>query len=259
MARQGWEQALGSDEMIAMSGGGSGVWRWLTRVFVVVALTLAAAYYLPLHRAHQALIQQHSALLKRVESQDQEIHRLQAAVAAARAEQERREAEQGRQEAKKKADMDRGGELKAQLTSKLSAYAGRGRLAVVAHGDRAIVMVSSGLIRFQGDGLGEPARAALCSIIKTMSSLGPLSFRVGASVTRVEPGGASPAGALGPRELASARAASVARTMEERCAVPTTRILSAGFVQPDGDALGAAAAPPPGDLIELDVGSLEPR
>src|SRR5204862_7796986 len=155
-------------------------------------------------------------------------------------------------EAKRKAEQDRGGQLKALLVPKLAPYSGRG-LSVVSLGERASVVLPAGLVRAQGTELSEPGRTTLCNIVKAMSAVGPLTFRIGAFAAHADPSGT--ASTLGTRELAAARAASASRVLEDRCAVPGARILSAGFVQPGAE--GAAGTTPTADQLQLDVAPLE--
>ena len=96
----------------------------------------------------------------------------------------------------------------------------------------------------QGAELSDAGRNSLCAIVKAMSAVGPLTYRVGAYVAHAD------ASASGPREQAAGRATNAAKALEERCAVPDTRILSAGFVQP-------ASTSGAGDVLELDVALLD--
>jgi len=249
MARQGWENALGDDDMLAMGrsrGGGfwSGFLRAVVGVFIVGALTAGTAYYLPLHRAHKALTEQYGALVKKSDSEQAELKRVKAQLAGAEADRDRLDAERGQQEAKQKADKERTSKLREVIASKLGAFTGKGRLAVVVRADTAAVVVAPALVRMQGAEVSEPGKVALCGIVKAMSAVGPLSYRIGAFVTRGE--GAT------VREQASSRALSVARALEEKCAVPGTRILGAGFAQPPA----APEVPAATDLLELDVALL---
>jgi hypothetical protein len=251
MARQGWENALDDDMVLARSGSGgfwSGLFRWLVGFFIVGTLTAGAAYYLPLRRAHKALTEQYGVLSKRVEAQETELKRMKTDLAAAQADRDRLEAEHGQQEARQKANKDRDSKLRDVLAGKLVGYTGKAHLNVVTRSDSAAVLVPPTLIRMQGAEISEAGKGTLCAIAKAMSSVGPLSYRVGAFVARTDAAG------TGPREQAASRAASAARALEEKCAVPATRILSAGFMQPPTSGDSALS----GDVLELDVALLDP-
>jgi hypothetical protein len=251
MARQGWENALDDDMVLARSSGGgfwSGLFRWLVGLFVVGTLIAGTAYYLPLHRAHKALTEQYGILTKRSEAQESELKRLKADLASAQGDRERLEAEHGQQEARQKADKDRDTKLRDVLATKLAGYTGKAHLNVVTRSEGAAVLVPPTLIRMQGAEVSDSGKGTLCAIAKAMSAVGPLTYRVGAYVAHTD------AAANGPREQAASRAASAARALEEKCAVPATRILSAGFVQPAVSGDSALS----GDVLELDVALLEP-
>src|SRR5207244_12028481 len=111
--------------------------------------------------------------------------------------------------------------------------------------DATSVVVGASLVRMQGAEVSESGKVALCGIVKAMSAVGPLTYRSGAFVARAE-------GAPG-REQASARANSTARALEDKCAVPGTRILGAGFAVPPS----APEVPASTDLLELDVALLD--
>jgi hypothetical protein len=247
MARQGWENALDDDMVLARSSSG-GFFRWVIGFFIVGTLTAGAAYYLPLHRAHKALTEQYGVLTKRAETQETELKRLKADLASAQSDRDRLEAEHGQQEARQKADKARDTKLRDVLATKLAAYTGKGHLNLVAKSDGTAVLVPPTLIRLQGTEVSEAGKGTLCAITKAMSAVGPLSYRVGVFVARTDAAG------NGPREQAAARAANAARVLEERCAVPATRILAAGFVQPAVSGDSALA----GDVLELDVALLDP-
>ena len=251
MARQGWENALDDDMVLARSSSGgfwSGLFRWVVALFIVGTLTAGAAYYLPLHRAHKALTEQFGALSKRAETQESELKRLKADLASAQADREHLESEHGQQEARQNATRDRDTKLRDVLATKLAGYTGKGHLNVVTRSEGAAVLVPPTLIRMQGAEVSESGKGTLCAIAKAMSAVGPLSYRVGAYVARTDAAG------NGPREQAATRAANAARALEEKCAVPATRILSAGFVQPAVSGDSALS----GDVLELDVALLDP-
>jgi hypothetical protein len=251
MARQGWENALDDDMVLARSGGGgfwSGMFRWLVGLLIVGTLTAGTAYYLPLHRAHKALTEQYGVVAKRAETQEAELKRLKADLASAQGERERLQAESGQQEARQKADKDRDTKLRDVLATKLSGYMGKAHLNVVSRSEGAAVLIPPNLIRMQGTEISEAGKSTLCAITKGMSAVGPLSYRVGAFVARTDAAG------NGPREQAASRATSAARALEEKCTVPATRILSAGFMQPAVSGDSALS----GDVLELDVALLDP-
>lgn len=247
MARQAWESTADGEFAFGSSGSGflRGVSRWLFGLVVLGALTAGAAYYLPLLRAHRALSEQYGALQKRTDVQDAEVRHLKAALAGAEADRRKMKEQQGQLMASEQAEKARGGKLRDVLSTKLAGFA-KARVSVVARDGSAAVLIPSGMVRMQKSELSESGRNGLCAIVKAMSAVGPLTYRVGAYVAHAD------AVAAGPREEAADRATSAAKALEETCAVPGTRILSAGFVLP---ASGEAA--PPGDLLELDVALLD--
>jgi chemotaxis protein MotB len=250
MARQGWENALDDDLLARSSSSGfwSGLLRWLVGLFIVGTLTAGAAYYLPLHRAHKALTEQYAVLQKRADADDAELKKTKTDLASAEADRNKLKDEHGEQEARQKAAKDQGGKLRDVLTTKLAGYA-RSHLVVTARGDMAAVLFPPALVRMQGAEITESGKTSLCTVIKSMSTAGPLSYRVGAYVAHAD------AAAAGPREQAAGRATSAARALEEKCAVPGTRILAAGFLEAPSTGDGAPGGG--GDDLELDVAPLD--
>lgn len=245
MTRQAWESTADGELGFRSSAGGflSSLSWWLLGLIVLGSLTAGTAYYLPLHRAHRALSERYAALQKRTDVQDSEVRRLKAALASAEADKQRLRERQSLLAAREQAGKDRSGKLRDVLSTKLAGFT-KSHLAVVAREDGAALMIPPRIVRMQGAELSDAGRNALCAIVKAIGAAGPLTYRVGAYVARAD------ASAAGPREQAASRATSAAKALEEKCAVPDTRILSAGFVQP-------ASSSGAGDVLELDVAALD--
>jgi hypothetical protein len=245
MTRQAWESTADAELGFRSSGGGflSSLSWWLLGLIVLGALTAGTAYYLPLHRAHRALSERYAALQKRTDVQDSELRRFKAALATVEADRQKLRDRQSLLAARDEAGKDRNAKLRELVSVKLAGFA-RSRLSVVARGDGVAVTIPSRIVRMRGAELSDAGRNTLCAIVKAISSAGPLTYRVGAYVAHAD------ASAAGPREQAASRATNAARALEENCAVPDTRILSAGFVQPP-------SASGVGDVLELDVAALD--
>ena len=245
MARQAWESTVDDEFGLRSSGSGflSSLPGWLLGLLVLGTLTAGTAYYLPLLRAHRALSEQYGALQKRTDVQDSELRRLKVKLSSAEADRQKLKEQQGLLAAREQAEKARSGKLRDVLSTGLASF-GRSRLSVVARDAGAAVIIPPGVVRMQGTELSDVGRNALCTIVKAMSPVGPLTYRVGAYVAHAD------ASATGPREQAANRATNAAKALEEQCAVPGTRILSAGFVQP----VSAGSA---GDDLELDVALLD--
>jgi hypothetical protein len=245
MARQAWESTAGDELGFRSSAGGflSSLSGWLLGLIILGVLTAGTAYYLPLHRAHRVLSEQYAALQKRTDVQESQLRRLKAALATAEADRQKLKDRQSLVAAREQAGRERNGKLRDLLSTKLAGLT-KPRLSVVAREDGAAVMVPPRIVRMQGAELSDAGRNSLCAIVKAMSAVGPLTYRVGAYVAHAD------ASASGPREQAAGRATNAAKALEERCAVPDTRILSAGFVQP-------ASTSGAGDVLELDVALLD--
>lgn len=235
------------DGELLLRSGGSGflgtATRWILGLLVVGAATAGAAYYLPLVRAHRALSEQFSVLQKRADEDEAALKRAKADLSSAKADREKLEERQGQLAAKEQAEKDRSNKLRDVLSTKLTGFT-RSHLAVTPKDSGAAVILPQGLVRMQGAELTEPGKGALCSVVKAMSAIGPLTYRVGAYVAHADATGP------GAREQAASRATSAAKALEEKCAVPGTRILAAGYAQPPAE--GA----PAGDVLELDVATL---
>src|SRR5262249_29528408 len=111
--------------------------------------------------------------------------------------------------------------------------------------DLTAVVIGPALVRMQGAEISESGKVALCGITKAMSAVGPLTYRIGAFIARGD--GAT------VREQASGRANGTARALEDKCAVPGTRILGAGCGVPPS----APEVPASTDVLELDVALLD--
>jgi hypothetical protein len=245
MSRQAWESTADAELGFRSSAGGflSSLSWWLLGLIVLGALTAGTAYYLPLHRAHRALSERYAALQKRTDVQDSELRRLKAALASAESDRQKMRERQSLVAAREQAGKDRNGKLRELVATKLAGFV-KSHLSVVARDDAVAVTVPSRIVRMHGPELSDAGRNALCAIVKAMSAAGPLTYRIGAYVAHAD------ASAAGPREEAASRATNAAKALEENCAVPDTRILSAGFVQP-------ASSSGAGDALELDVAVLD--
>jgi hypothetical protein len=245
MTRQAWESTADGDLGFRSSGGGflSSLSWWLLGLIGLGALTAGTAYYLPLHRAHRALSERYAALQKRTDVQDSELQHLRAKLASAEVDRQKLLERQSLLAARDQAGKDRSSNLRDALATRLAGFT-KSHLYVVARDDGAAVMIPSRIVRMQGAELTPAGGYALCAIVKAMSAAGPLNYRVGTYVAHAD------ASAAGPREQAASRAINAAKALEEKCAVPDTRILSAGFVQPRSPS-GV------GDVLELDVAPLD--
>lgn len=245
MSRQAWESTADGELGFRSSAGGflSSLSWWLLGLIVLAALTAGTAYYLPLLRAHRALSERYSALQKRTDVQDSELRGLKASLASAESDRRKLRERQSLLAARDQAGKDLNGKLRDLIATRLAAF-GKSHLSVVARDDGVSVTVPSRIVRMHGAELSDAGRNTLCAIVKAMSAAGPLTYRVGAYVAHAD------ASAAGPREQAASRATNAAKTLEEKCAVPDTRILSAGFVEP-------ASSSGAGDVLELNVALLD--
>lgn len=230
MAKQAWQSALSDDELRLSALGARpararGLWRWLGRLFVIAALTLAGAYYLPLYRAHAALARDHESLVQKSETLQQNLGRAQQELIPLKAKQDRLEAQRRSTHDHEKAAQGRFDQLKTALATKLARHVSKGTVALTEHTGRPVISLPEHAV--PDAETGKPtaaATAALCDLATLVKGSGSFKLEVTAyaeSNASSEPARPPPANAWTP---AFNRAASVVQALGERCRYPTERM-----------------------------------
>jgi hypothetical protein len=214
MAKHGSRQdALSDDDLLVMEGG-SRVWVGL---FVVLSLTFAAGYYIPLYRTHQALVGEYTALAERVTGVEQDLTKTrgQVAVLTAKSQEQssasQKEATGGRERLR---------HFESALSAKLASRIDKRELAVGVRGDAVRVSVPGALksvqTHWEVTTLGQ---SALCDIAAAVSGSAS-SIVVVAELGEAKSGPGAPS----PRDVAGARANAVERALEQKCGYPNDKL-----------------------------------
>ncbi len=205
-----------------MKSDGKG--RFAARIFTVAALTLAAAYYVPLYRTHTQLLADYHSLAARVTTSEQAAASAQAALAAetakagaASAAHEDDEAAKGKRDARL-----------GQAEQACRALASERDVTVARRGERVVITLSGAALRPSHDHVDVIPLSALCDATAKVAA--PLNITVVAGV-----GGAK--GRHDPWELAADRAARVAHLLEQSCKVPASRLSATARVSKDSDSI----------------------
>ena len=224
--------------------------RWL-RLFigllVVAGATFVAAYYIPLHRAHEKLRDEFQQLSERrrvldetLASKEREFKKLEADKATLQGKVDERDAAD---ESKRKLLE----ELRVAISSKLRALETKRLAASALAGERVRISLSNRVV-FSPNSLtiSKQGSSALCDIAGA-SRGGQLR------VVSVTSGNEAPsvlaAKYASRRELSGARAAVVTNALEESCKVAGARMEPVGWLE-DGDAKAWGTALP-AIVIEL--------
>jgi len=217
-------------------------------VFVAVA-TFVAAYYLPLHLAHQKLADQYRELGQRSQALTESVTKTQAELKAVTEARDRLQAEHDARENAKKSTGEQHERTKAALSSKLDKYLKKGNAALLVNGGSLFVAFDSALLFLpQKLELSPMGRALLCDVVKS-SEAKALTVRASLAAGSVVP----PALAVSYPSawaLSAGRAAAVAQVLEQACAVPAAQLVATG-----NGTQQLAGLKITGDPLELEVGS----
>lgn len=223
MATEAWEE--GSVDFRRRGTGRLAAFgRWFVQLFFIGALTLGAAFYVPLYRAHRALTINHALVLDRTRALESELARTQrdlSGAQAARAALETRNQEARSQVTAKATHLE---ERLAAARTKLKPFLDRKTFAVDLRGERLVVSFAPGVVQGLEANNAPPfaARLGLCEITGLFTSE---SGNHDVDVTAY----ADPAAALLDTSTSSARdvsarlATRVAETLESKCRLAAGR------------------------------------
>lgn len=223
MASHAWDEAP-VDFRQRGTGRLAALGRWFVRLFVIGALTLGAAFYLPLYGAHRALTAAHALVLDKGRATESELARTQSelsAVQTARAALETKDAEARSESAAKATHLT---ETLSAARAKLKPFLDRKILALDLRGDKLVVSFAPGVVH----GLETSPSPALAARLGLCEIAGLFTNEPGnrdVDVTAY----ADPAAALLDTSTSSAREVSaqlanrVAETLESTCRLPAGR------------------------------------
>jgi hypothetical protein len=253
MAKKG----LSDPDMFALSGTGrpsgrgSSFLRWCGRLFAIGALTFAAAYYVPLHRAHEEIIVRHEALANKLQSVERTLASTRAELSRAQSSRDELESSKQQQRDEQEQAIARVAALQTRLSKHLERHVKKSTLSVSAHDGRVYVTLLSPFgARGPSDNISVAARGALCDLGSAIE--GSDSLDVAASV----PESAAPGGPKNESgwQVAASRAAIVARVIEEHCGLSKSRLNVVVFT----DIQSAPPSSPP-DAVHVAVALAAPN
>ncbi|WP_437735093.1 OmpA/MotB family protein [Sorangium sp. So ce1335] len=241
------------------SAGPSSFSRWIRVVpalLIIGGATFVAAYYVPLRRAHMLLIQEQQRSNEKGRELEQTLSQVRGELQAKAAEVDRLEAERQQAAAAKRSGVERVEQLKTDLAGKLDKQIKKGVAAIaaadghvfVALSESAVFLPSTVDVSPQGQGL-------LCQVSGALSSIaGQAPLRVGA--VSGPPDSVPPALHAAyptPWELSAVRAATVAQTLQDKCAVAGARLSAVGHAEHDPAAAALGETKLPAGRVEISI------
>jgi hypothetical protein len=246
MARPAWEEAP-----VDFRPGGMGkvaaFGRWLVRLFVIAALTLGAAFYVPLYRAHRALTANHALVLDKNRTLERDLAQARSELAVSQAARATLETVNEEAASKVKGKKTRLDETLSTARARLQRLLDRKIFSLDLREDRLVASFSPAVVQ----GLEtSPApvvasRLGLCEIVAALANgAGVRAFDVTAYVDPTAPALIAEA-AANPRDVPSRLANRVSEALESKCQVPAGRAAAIVRGQP----------PTTGARLELVVGA----
>ena len=185
-------------------------WRILSGVLLVGTLTFAAAYYLPLYRAHASLTKEYRALSNQANTQHKQL--LDTLDTLKQVSTERDQLNEIARKLQRTSEIltPQAEGLERVLRNALKKYLGQGKLQLVRKSEKlSITLASPALVAATGADLTDAGKKALCLVGATIKS---------ASV------GVAVGGNASAWKLATARAGNAAQLLGESCGVDSSRI-----------------------------------
>jgi chemotaxis protein MotB len=226
MGRNAWESAA---EANFRSSGSTRWGRVLFGIIVVAAATFVFAYYVPLHRSHEALMRKQQESSQATQTLEQKLRDAEQQLGTTKKKNEELETERSAREKSQKSASDKLGDVKAAVLAKLDRQIKKGGAAVDAAGSRVVAAFETRLLFASAKPeVSNQGKGLLCDVAKGAPSPSQ-SLRVSVSSEAGAPGGGS------VWELTAAQAAALADTLEQKCGVSARRLSATGH--------GASRAP----------------
>lgn len=242
MGRKDWQQMDSKDDLAAVGISphrGRG-WRVLSGILLVGTATFAAAYYLPLYRAHAALRQEYRTLSSQANTQHKQLTDTLDALKQVSTERDHLHEIAGNQQRISDALIPQAESLEHDLVAALKQYLGQGKLQLVRQSEKLRITIASPLlVAATGADLTDAGKKALCLVGGTIKS---------ADVRIVIQGygpGSMPSNTA-TWQAAATRAGNAAQLLSGSCGVDSSRIevhVTNPVPSPDGIALLLEIAP----------------
>ncbi len=235
MGRKDWNQMDSNDDLAAIGispNRGRG-WKILSGVLLVGTATFAAAYYLPLYRAHSSLSHEYRTLQTQATAQHQQLTETLDALKQVSSERDKLSEIAGKLKAKRSTLTPQAESLERDLQAPLKKFIGTGKLQIKRQSEKlSITFASPTFMAAAGSELTDAGKKAVCLI-----GGGIKSADVHVDVKGYA--AATPTKGTG-WQTAVTRAGNVAQLLSDSCGVDASRIVAAGSPMPGPD--GAAVA-----------------
>ena len=219
MGKKDWQNLDGSVDVAEMTlapNRGRG-WRILSGVLFVAAATFAAAYYLPLYRAHSSLNREYRTLSTEAGTQHKQLEDTLETLKQVSAERDRLNSLAGSK--KDTAAQVRDAEsLERDLQAALKKFVGNGKLQVSRDKEKLVLSLSApALVQTTSGDLTDAGKKVLCQFAGSVKS-GNTHLTILGYAASVA---GNPAAAW---KMAAVRAASAAQLVSESCGVDPRRV-----------------------------------
>lgn len=232
MGKNPWEDS--DVDLEALRKGVRGKTRW-SKVFVwvviIAGLTFVGAYYIPLFRAHKALVGEFKQLMEQRRATDAKLAETRRQLDQESKEKQRLKSEQEEKASEAKAVQTRLSVVSSKLSDQLGQAVSKGDAKVGVDGDGVSVLLANNLV-FKPHTLTIPQASSkrLCEIAQVSTG----ALRLTALARSNEPPSVLLVGKYPTaRALSAARAAAVALDLESHCQVPSHQLEAASIVYED--------------------------
>ena len=229
MGKNPWEDS--DVDLEALRKGVRGKTRW-SKVFVWVVIiagsTFVGAYYVPLYRAHKALVGEFKQLMEQRRATDEKLSETRRQLDQESKEKQRLKSELEEQASQAKAKETRLSAAASKVSDKLGQAVSKGDAKVDVEGEAVRVILENKLV-FKPHTLTIPQASSkrLCEIAQA----GTGALRLTALAKSNEPPSVLLVGKYPTaRALSSARAAAAAADLESHCQVPSHQLEASSIV-----------------------------
>jgi flagellar motor protein MotB len=234
MGKKDWHQMDSSDDLAAIGISphrGRG-WKILSGVLLVGTATFAAAYYLPLYRAHSSLSREYRTLQSQANGQHKQLTETLDALRQISTERDKLSEIAGKLQATRNTLTPQAESLERDLQAPLKKFIGTGKLQIKRKSEKlSITFASPTFIAAAGSELTDAGKKAICLIGGVVKS---------ADVQIDVRGYAATALPKNSWQTAVSRAGNVAQLLSESCGVDPSHIevrASNPMPGPDGAAV----------------------
>lgn len=253
MARKAAWEDLADTDLGPRANSRATPWgRVLVALLFVALITFIAAYYLPLHLAHEKLAKSFRELDQRALTLAEQLSASQRELKTASERRDQLQAEQAQRDATKQTAAERILRARTALSGKLDRALKKGSVALASRpGTLLVALDGASLFLPQKLDLAPAARSLVCEVAKTgqPKAIAVLSVLGEAALPTTPLSKSYPP----PWGLSAARAASVAQLLQASCGVAPAQIsaIAAGPHDPWATELAASKLPP--ERIELEL------